>query len=119
MAKILVVDDSPAMRKLLKELLEDDHDLIVGEDGIDAVWHYKESSPDAVLLDINMPIMNGIEALEKIRLIDPDARVAILSGERDESSIMSAIASGAADFVAKPYTRERVTEAIEALLAAA
>lgn len=116
MAKILVVDDSLAMRKFLTELLEADHELIVGEDGIDAVWHYKQSRPDAVLLDINMPIMSGLEALQKIRLIDAHARVAILSGERDQDSIIAAIAAGAVDFVAKPYTSERVNAALEALL---
>jgi two-component system chemotaxis response regulator CheY len=118
MAKLLVVDDSPAMRKFLTGLLADDHELIVGEDGIDAVWHFKTEKPDAVLLDINMPLMTGLEALLKIRVIDPDARVAMLTGERDESSIVKAISAGAADFVAKPYTRERVTAAVEALLAA-
>ena len=118
MAKILIVDDSPAMRNFLTGLLEDDHELIVGEDGIDAVWHFKTARPDAVLLDINMPIMTGLEALERVRILDPDARVAMLTGERDEAAIMSAIGSGAIDFVAKPYTRERVEEAIEALLSA-
>ena len=113
MAKILVVDDSLAMRKFLTELLEADHELIVGEDGIDAVWHYKQSRPDAVLLDINMPIMSGLEALQKIRLVDASARIAILSGERDQDSIIAAIAAG---FVAKPYTSERVNAALEALL---
>lgn len=117
-ARILVVDDSSATRKFLTELLKADHELIFGEDGIDAVWHYKESQPDAVLLDLNMPIMGGIEALAKIRLVDAKARVAILSGERNEASILTALSSGAVDFIAKPYTRERVTAAVEALLAA-
>lgn len=118
MATILVVDDSPAMRRFLTELLEPDHDLIVGEDGVDAIWHFKTARPDAVLLDINMPVITGLEALQKIRTIDPAARVAMLTGERDESAIMTAIAGGAVDFVAKPYTSERVTAAIESLLAA-
>lgn len=118
MAKLLVVDDSPAMRRFLTELLEPDHELIVGEDGIDAVWYFKTVKPDAVLLDINMPVMTGLEALHKIRLVDPNARVAMLTGERDESSIMTAITAGAVDFVAKPYTRERVTAALDSLLAA-
>jgi len=118
MAKILIVDDSPALRRFLVEHLSTDHELLIGSDGIDAVWYFKTEKPDAVLLDINMPIMSGMEALELIRAIDPHARVAMLTGERDEPSIIAAISAGAVDFVAKPYTRERVTAAIEALLAA-
>jgi two-component system, chemotaxis family, chemotaxis protein CheY len=116
MAKLLVADDSAAMRKFLVEFLEDEHEVIVGCDGLEATWLYREQRPDAVLLDINMPIMTGIEALQKIKLIDPAARVAMLTGERDQEVVMAAMTSGALDFVGKPYTRERVAAAVESLL---
>jgi CheY-like chemotaxis protein len=116
MAKVLIVDDSDAECRMLAALVQAEHEVIVRSYGIDVVWPYKRSRPNAVLLDINMPIMSGLEALQKIRLFDANARIAILSGERDQDSIIAAIAAGAVDFVAKPYTSERVNAALEALL---
>ena len=116
MAKVLVVDDSASMRAILIALLEPDHDVIVGEDGIDAVWQYKRSQPDAVLMDLNMTVMNGMEALRRIKEIDPAARIAILTGERDQNTVISALSAGAIDYVGKPCTSKRISSAVKALL---
>lgn len=120
MAKILICDDSSPMRKSMLEILESDgHDVIVGEDGLDAVWLYREHRPDCALLDIEMPIMTGIEAVEKIMLIDPHAKIAMVTAERSESNVLQAMTVGASDYVGKPFGRDRVLGTIAKLLGTA
>lgn len=117
MAKILICDDSTAMRNSMLEILKSDgHEVIVGEDGLDAVWLYREHRPDCALLDISMPIMSGIEAVQKIMLIDPGARIAMVTAERNESNVIQAMTAGASDYVGKPFGRERVLGTIAKLL---
>ena len=117
MAKILICDDSIPMRKTMVEILESDgHEVIVGEDGLDAVWLYREHSPDCALLDIEMPIMTGIEAVSKIVLIDPAARIAMVTAVRSESNVLQAMTAGAVDYVGKPYKRDRVLGTVAKLL---
>lgn len=101
---------------MLAAFVQAEHEVILGSDGIDAVWHYKRSRLDAVLLDINMPIMSGLEALRRIKDIEPKARVAILTGNRGEETVLAARTTGASDFVGKPHTSLRIAAAIEALL---
>lgn len=115
MAKVLIVDDSDAECRMLAAFIQAEHEVILGSDGIDAVWHYKRSKPDAVLLDVNMPIMSGLEALRRIKSIDPKARVAILTGDRGEEAVLAARTAGASDFVGKPYTSTRIAATIEVL----
>ena len=117
MAKILICDDSTPMRNSMLEILEGDgHEVIVGEDGIDAVWLYREHRPDCALLDISMPIMSGIEAVEKILLIDPGVKIAMVTADRSESNVLQAMTAGASDYVGKPFGRERVLGTIAKLL---
>lgn len=120
MAKILICDDSIPMRKTMLGILESGgHDVIVGEDGLDAVWLYREHRPDCALLDIEMPIMTGIEAVTKIMLIDPGARIAMVTSERNESDVLRAMTAGATDYVGKPFGRERVLGTVAKLLGTA
>ena len=119
MASILIVDDSVFARRHLNEILQSmGHDTIEGEDGIDALWFYKQKRPDAVLLDIDMPILNGEEALYKLLKLDPKARIAIVTASRSQEMVMGLIKKGAKDFIGKPYESDRVIEAVEKLLAA-
>ncbi len=119
MAKLLVVDDSPTVRQVITKLLESEgHEVITGEDGIDAVWLYKHERPDGVLLDLEMPLLNGLEALEKIMLFDPHAKVALLTSETREEIVFAARSAGAVDFIGKPYESGRIARAVETLLAA-
>ena len=119
MAKLLVVDDSPTVRQVLSKFLQSEgHEVLTGEDGIDAVWLYKHERPDGVLLDLEMPLLNGLEALQKIMLIDPHARVALLTSEKRQDIVIAAKAAGAVDFIGKPYESGRIARAVETLLAA-
>ncbi len=113
MAKILIADDAAFMRmrsaSLLKEL---GHEVLEAEDGAQAVEMFKEHSPDAVLLDITMPVMDGLEALKQIISIDPAAKIAMVTAMGQQQVIMEAIKAGAKDFVVKPFDATRIEEAL-------
>lgn len=106
MAKILVVDDSFVMRSLVKKIVEVDNDLkIVGEagNGQEALDKVSSLAPDVVLLDIEMPVMDGLECLKRLRL-QSRAKVIILSSVAQVGSpqAMEARKQGAFEIIAKP-----------------
>lgn len=113
MAKVLIADDAAFMRmksaNLVKEL---GHDVVEAADGAEAVAMYKQHHPDAVLLDITMPVMDGLEALKEILASDPAAKVAMVTALGQQQVIMEAIKSGAKDFVVKPFDAERIQAAL-------
>ena len=118
MAKVLVVDDSAFLRMrnaaMVKEM---GHEVIEAGDGLQAIEAYKTQKPDAVLRDITMPGMDGLEALKAILALDPAARVAMVTAMGQQSIVMEAIKSGARDFVVKPFEAERVKSALAKLVA--
>ena len=117
MPKILVVDDAAFMRMRCSKLLTDNgYDVVEAENGLDAIAKYKATKPDAVLLDITMPEMDGLTALKEIRKVDPEAKVAMVTAMGQQSMIMDAIKSGAKDFVVKPFQPDRVLAAVKKLV---
>lgn len=112
----LVVDDASIMRMRLREILEPAF-TIIGEagDGDEAVRLYQALKPDFVTLDISMPGTNGIEALVQLRAHDPNARIVIVSAVGQKRQVIDALQKGAADFVIKPFERERVMKAVKRL----
>jgi two-component system chemotaxis response regulator CheY len=117
MARVLVVDDVAGVRELCTFVLTArGHEVIQTDNGAEAVTLYESERPDAVLLDLMMPEMDGLATLEAIRAIDPNARVAMLTGTRDEPVVRRALALGARDYVVKPFHGHRVEEAVERLL---
>lgn len=119
MATILVVDDAAFMRsRCAKFLREHGYDVVEAENGAVALERYKESKPDGVLMDITMPVMDGLEALKELKKIDPNVRVAMVTAMGQQSIIMEAIKNGAKDYVVKPFEKDRVIAAVEKLLAA-
>ena len=118
MAKILIVDDAEFLRvRISKMLVSGGHEVIEADNGLNAVNTYKSAKPDAVLMDITMPEMDGLAALKEIRAADSNARVVMLTALGQESVVMEAIKSGAKDFVVKPFDPERVLAAITKALA--
>ena len=118
MARILVVDDAAFARvRTRRVLVEAGHEVLEAENGRQAVEMYELHRPDAVLLDITMPEMDGIEALAAIRQLDPDARVAMLTAVGHQGVILDAIKRGARDFLVKPIESDRLVSVIGRLVA--
>lgn len=119
MAKVMVVDDAAFMRLRACKVLQDNgHEVMQAENGADAVRQYSEHRPDAVLLDITMPEMDGLAALKEIKRLDPGARVAMVTAMGQQAIVIEALRAGAKDFVLKPFQPERVLGALHKLLAA-
>jgi two-component system, chemotaxis family, chemotaxis protein CheY len=116
MKKILVVDDAAFMRMRCTKLLTDNgYDVAEAANGAEALDKYKEHKPDAVLLDITMPKMDGIVTLQELIKIDPSARVAMVTAMGQKSMVITALKLGARDFVVKPFEADRVMEAVQKL----
>ena len=116
MAKnILICDDAAFMRMMIKDILTKNGYNVVGEaeNGLKAVEKYNETKPDLVLMDITMPEMDGIQAVKKIKEMDPNAKIVMCSAMGQEAMVIEAIQSGAKDFIVKPFQAERVLEAVK------
>ncbi len=115
--KILVVDDAKFMRIRCARILNEQGFVVIeAANGREAVEKYRTERPDAVLLDISMPEMDGLNALRAIRELDPSARVAMLTAMGQQNIVIEAIKSGAKDFIVKPFEPERVLKSVHKLL---
>jgi two-component system chemotaxis response regulator CheY len=117
--KVLIVDDAMFMRAILKDVLLNAGDFeVVGEasDGEEAVKFAKELRPDLITMDIVMPNMDGIEATKQIMKADPAVKIVMCSALGQEPLIMESLASGAKDFVVKPFSAEKVLKVIQGIL---
>ncbi len=117
MKRVLIVDDSALMRMMLKNLLEKNGFQVVGEadNGRTGVEKYKELHPDIVTLDITMPEMDGLTALNEIIQYDQDAKVVIISAMGQEANVRQAVLSGARNFIVKPFKNEHVLKVLAKL----
>ncbi|MBR3746237.1 MAG: response regulator [Selenomonadaceae bacterium] len=111
---IIIADDSRLLRKKLhEELNRHDCEVIEAVNGKEAITFVLEREPDGVILDIVMPIVGGIEALEFIREVAPDLPVVMLSSMNTPQKLMKCLKMGAIDFIQKPYTREQIARTVE------
>jgi two-component system, chemotaxis family, chemotaxis protein CheY len=118
MTTILVVDDAAFMRmRTSKILTEAGYEVIQAENGLEALNKYKEHRPDVVLLDITMPEMDGLTALQEIRAVDADAKVAMITALGQQQIVLEAVKAGAKDFLVKPCEGERVLATVSKLVA--
>lgn len=115
---ILIADDLTFIKLVLRELVEKAGFHVVGEasDGEEAVQMYQETHPDLVLMDITMPKMDGLTALQRIMQIDPAARVILCSALGQQQLMVQAMRLGAKDFIVKPFRPERVLQSIKKTL---
>lgn len=115
--KVLIVDDSAFMRLSLRKLLEGNGYQVVGEaeNGRVGVDKYKELNPDIVTLDITMPEMDGLAALNEIIQFDREAKVVIVSAMGQEAYVKEAVLSGAKNFVVKPFVNDHVLKVMAQL----
>jgi two-component system chemotaxis response regulator CheY len=116
-AKVLLVDDSGLARRSTRRVLEQaGYDVIEAEDGLSALERFAVDKPDLVLLDLVMKGMYGLDVLEKLREIDPDARVIVVSADVQTSSRDLVQAAGASGFINKPVAPGEVLSMIEQVM---
>ena len=112
--RIIITDDSRLLRKKLREELEKlNCEVIEAVNGREAITLILEQEPDGVILDIVMPVVGGIEALEFIREVAPDVPVVMLSSMNTPQKLMQCLKMGAIDFINKPYTKEQIAQTVE------
>ncbi len=117
--KILLADDHPLMRRALRDLVEQEDDLqVVGEagDGSEAVQLTETRKPDVVIMDISMPVMNGVEATKRIKATSPDTSVLILTVHTDIHTIFSILQAGASGYLVKSIYGPEVINTIRSLM---
>ncbi len=120
MARVLVVDDALMMRKTIGTFLIRAGHVVVEEaaNGEQAVAAYKKHQPDLVTMDITMPGVDGIGALEQITAFDPGARVVMVSALGQKHKVFEALQHGAKGYILKPFTEEKLLSIINELLGA-
>lgn len=112
--RILITDDSRLLRKKLREELERlDCEVVEAVNGKEAITFVLEREPDGIFLDIVMPVVGGIEALQFIREVAPEVPVVILSSMNTPQKLMQCLKMGAVDFINKPYTKEQIIHTVE------
>jgi two-component system chemotaxis response regulator CheY len=116
--RFLIVDDSVFARKSITKMVETFGGQVAGEagDGLTAITEYGRTNPDIVLMDITMPQMEGIEAVERIVQEHPDARVVMVSSVGYQENILAALQKGARHFVQKPVKPEVLYEILRYVL---
>jgi two-component system chemotaxis response regulator CheY len=116
--RFLVVDDSVFARKNLSSIIESFGGQVAGQaaDGASAIAEYDRLKPDLVLMDITMPVMEGIEATERIVQQHPSARVVMVSSVGYQENIVSALQRGARHFVQKPVKSEVLYDVVKYVL---
>lgn len=109
MPKILVVDDERSIRNTLQEILAyEKYEVVVAEDGFEAIEKMEQGPYEVILCDVKMPKMDGIELLEKLKARDPDVTVVMISGHGTIDTAVEAIKKGAYDFISKPLDLNRL-----------
>lgn len=112
--KLLISDDSKLLRKKLRAELEAlGCEVIEAENGKEAILKEMNEKPDGVILDIVMPEVGGIEALQVIREVSPEVPVVMLSSAGTPQKLMQTLKMGAIDFIQKPYTSDQIKKAVE------
>ena len=116
--RILICDDANFMRAMLRDILNKAGYEICGEasNGAEGVRMYKELKPDLMTMDVVMPEISGIEAVQKIMEYDSQAKILMCTAMGQQVNVAKAIQAGAKDFVVKPFDPSRVLGAIEKIL---
>lgn len=117
--KILLVDDSRTIRSIQKNVLKQlgHTDIMEAEDGVQALAAFKETVPDLMLVDWNMPNMDGITLVRKIREINKTIPMMMCTTEAEKSRVLEAIKAGVNNYIVKPFTADSLGEKIAQTMA--
>jgi two-component system chemotaxis response regulator CheY len=114
--KILITDDSKLLRKKLRlELEKLDCEVLEAANGKESVEIVLQQMPDCVFLDIVMPEVGGIEALQVIKEVSPEIPVVMLSSAGSPQKLMTTLKMGAMEFIQKPYKSEQIQKVVETI----
>ena len=117
MAKVLVIDDEPSVRALLEMLLRPQgYDVILAENGWKGLQLYRQDHPDVILLDLNMPELDGVSVLKQIRSVDLKQPVIVLTGETDPETERQVSVLGVSEFIAKGSSLHLLGDTLKRLL---
>ena len=116
--KIMLVDDAAFMRMMIKDTLSKNGyaNIVEANNGQVAVTNYPVEKPDLVIMDITMPVMDGLQALKEIKAQDPNARVIMCSAMGQEAMVVEALKNGAKDFIVKPFKADRIMKTVKGIL---
>jgi len=117
MRNVLIVDDHPVVRLSVRLLLEKDGFIVVAEtgDGLDAITLIKQHNPDFVVIDLDIPSLNGIDVIKRLRNIDYQGGLLVLSSKDDEHYIKRCALAGADGFVSKKNQLSQLHDALRAI----
>jgi two-component system chemotaxis response regulator CheY len=117
--RALVVDDTAIMRVIVSRILREAHyDVVEASNGAEAIQAFFREKPDVVLMDLNMEGIDGTAAIRGILQIDKTARIVVISATSDAHIVLNLLRLGAKRYVTKPFTPEKLLDAINAALAA-
>ncbi|MBN1199738.1 MAG: sigma-54-dependent Fis family transcriptional regulator [Bacteroidales bacterium] len=117
MNKILIADDEPSVRYSFKKLLKEDHyDVLEAANGVDALRILGKEHPDLIVMDIEMPGMSGLDAIRRIKEIDPGVPVIIMTAYGTTERVIEAMKLGAYDYMEKPFDIDRMRTIIREAL---
>jgi two-component system cell cycle response regulator len=115
--KVLVVDDAPDTLEIIQKLLRyEGYDVTVASTGEEGVKKVEEEKPDVVLMDINLPGIDGAEALKQIRMINPQQGIVMLTAFATVENAIYALKEGAFDFLKKPFENEHLIHTVNQCL---
>ena len=114
---ILIVDDEIGVRELLTDALRlCDFETAAAQDGMAALTLMRKQKPDLLIIDVNMPIMDGFELLERIRSNHDNTPAIMLTARKDRSDVTRGLRLGADDYLSKPFGLEELTLRVRAIL---
>ena len=117
MAEILVIDDDEFMLSTTHDILKSaGFNVITTADGPQGIEIYSRRKPMAVILDLGLPSMDGLQVLKQIRQVDPQAKVIVVTGYPSDAAESTARMMGAAGFLPKPFSRNVFVEKVESVL---
>ena len=109
MAKILIVDGDKGIRNTLREILQfEKYTVDEATDGLDCLVKIKQNKYDVIVMDIKMPKMDGMEAIERVQILSPETPVVMISGHGNIDTAVEAVKKGAFDFISKPPDLNRL-----------
>ena len=113
---VLICDDEIGVRESLRLILEGQGVLSFAVNGEEAIRHVKTYNPDLVIMDIKMPIMNGLDALGQIKKLKPRVRVIMITGYESDDVAAQAMRLGADDYLTKPFDRRKILAKVQSFL---